>query len=360
MIRVVPGRRRCPAATGRSALASCATVFVLLQLGLTAAMQHWLPEVRHPTYTRKARALAGPAAGGGRPVVLMLGSSRVEEALLGRVAADTLAGPDGGRPVVFNFGISGAGPLIERVVLRRLLRDGVRPTLVLIEVFPSALSTTPAGHWEAPLDPTRLALGELPLAFEGPALARARRRWLRAALVPWYTHRRNLLAAYAPLFLPDGRPGFAGEVLDEHGNPPEWNGGVRPSPQDYRRGLDFARAQHTPFLADFKIGGPGPAALRDVLATCRDAGIPARLVFMPEGGDFRALYPPGAWPAFERFAGELARQYDAPLINARDWLADEDFRDGHHVVAQGAVRFSERLAREHLRPLLVLRYAGAR
>ncbi len=352
MIRVIPGTRRWPGARGRSALISGAATFVLVQVGLAVAIDCWLPEVRSPAFTDKARALAGAAAAGHRPVVVMLGSSRVQDALRGRVAAATLAGPDGGRPVVFNFGISGAGPLLERIVLRRLLRDGVRPTLVLIEVLPAALSITPSGYFEAWLDPTRLALGELPLAFEGPALARARRRWLKATLVPCYRYRRNLLTLCAPQFLLDCVPGLARDALDEHGNPPEVNVDWSPSAEEYRRGVVIARSEHAPFLTDFKIGGPGPAALRDVLATCRDAGIPARLVMMPEGSSFRALYPPAVWPELERFLDGLARDYEAPLINARDWLADGDFRDGHHAVPQGAVRFSERLAREHLRPLL--------
>ena len=38
--------------------------------------------------------------------------------------------------MLFNFGMVGAGPLVELVVLRRLLAEGVRPDLLLVEVLP--------------------------------------------------------------------------------------------------------------------------------------------------------------------------------------------------------------------------------
>src|SRR5262249_28469322 len=69
----------------------------------------------------------------GRPLVLMVGSSRT---LLGLRAAD-LSKPGG--PLVFNFGLTGGGPVREKLVLDRLLAGGVRPDLVLVQAFPARL-----------------------------------------------------------------------------------------------------------------------------------------------------------------------------------------------------------------------------
>ena len=42
----------------------------------------------------------------------------------------------------------------------------------------------------------------------------------------------------------------------------------------------------------------------------------------------------------------LEIQYDAPLVNARAWLDDDAFSDGHHTFVTGADAFTERLTRD--------------
>ena len=39
-------------------------------------------------------------------------------------------------PVVFNYGILGAGPVLELLTLRRLLADGVHPDCIIVEAWP--------------------------------------------------------------------------------------------------------------------------------------------------------------------------------------------------------------------------------
>src|SRR5262249_33484984 len=43
-------------------------------------------------------------------------------------------------PLLFNFALGGSGPLKELVCLRRLLREGVRPRLVCVELAPPLLA----------------------------------------------------------------------------------------------------------------------------------------------------------------------------------------------------------------------------
>jgi hypothetical protein len=343
-----------PPSTGRSDLLWGLASFVALQLGLAIAVERWLPELRDPVHASKACLLARRLAAPGPrpPTVVMVGSSRVEYGLLGRAIEDSLTGPCGVRPVVFNFGISGAGPIIELLTLQRLLRDGPRPDVVLVEVVPSLL----AGQFPAwdlqRLTPDRLGLDELPwIAPYGPSLAMRRIEWLRASAVPWYTHRIAMLSCGAPLLLPGPNPGGVWQELDEAGGMPL---PVLPPPaEQYRRAFARATREHGEKLASLQIGGPAVQALHDLLDLCRREHIVARLVMMPEGSDFRALYPPQAWAQVERFLNDLARQYDCPLINAREWVADDHFADGHHLLRPGAAIFSERLGREYLLPLLI-------
>ena len=69
---------------------------------------------------------------------------------------------------------------------------------------------------------------------------------------------------------------------------------------------------------------------------------------MPESSAFRGWYPPGAGPAVAAYLGGLSREYGVPWTDARAWLADEHFVDGHHLLAGGAAAFSERFGREML------------
>src|SRR5204863_266374 len=77
-----------------------------------------------------------------------------------------------------------------------------------------------------------------------------------------------------------------------------------------------------------------------------EKAIPVRLVLMPEADDFRALYPPATR---ERLDGFL-RGLGAECIDARTWVPQSEFTDGHHLLRGGAAIFSERLTREAIAP----------
>ena len=76
--------------------------------------------------------------------------------------------------------------------------------------------------------------------------------------------------------------------------------------------------------------------------------LPAALVLMPEGSAFRSWYSPPMWAQIQGFLNDLGCEFTAPLINARDWVADEDFYDSHHMFAHGAAVFTERFGPEVL------------
>jgi hypothetical protein len=43
---------------------------------------------------------------------------------------------------------------------------------------------------------------------------------------------------------------------------------------------------------------------------------------------------------------ELQKEYAVEVIDARCWVADKDFADGHHVLEGGATTFTTRLCAE--------------
>jgi hypothetical protein len=327
----------------RADLAWLAAGFAALQVGLAVAAD-WLPAVRDPVYADKVARLRARLADPGRPfTVVMLGSSRTAYGLRGAVLEERLSHALGRPAVAFNFGQFAAGPVGARLTLERLLADGIRPDVVLAEVPPAFLAGQPGGGGELDkVAATRLRRDELPLVAQygvpGEGLARD---WWQARLMPWYAFRFNLVSGVAPQLLPVHLRQNWGRVTDAAG----WGAHTahRWTPANRQAVTAAARHSLTAGLAGFQLGGPSCQALHDLLGRCRAEGLPAALVFMPESAEYRGWYPPDAWAAIEAFVDGLGRDYGATVINARAWVADDHFSDGHHLFAAGAVAFTARL-----------------
>jgi hypothetical protein len=123
------------------------------------------------------------------------------------------------------------------------------------------------------------------------------------------------------------------------------------SPADRRRALDHARQEYLGWLMGFRLGAPACHALHDLLALCGRERIPAVLVLMPEGSVFQSWYPPAACAQINDFLTRLTREFPVSVINARNWEADEDFYDAHHLLPHGAAVFTRRFGGEVLRVL---------
>jgi hypothetical protein len=116
--------------------------------------------------------------------------------------------------------------------------------------------------------------------------------------------------------------------------------------------LNNARLEYQEILANMKLGNGPTQALREMLDLCRQERIRVVLVLMPEGTGIRSLYPPRVVAELDRLLGGLAKEYGCSICNARTWLADDAFFDGHHMLRPGAAQFTERLTREVIEPVL--------
>lgn len=345
------GRRRGRGPRARAALLCGLALFLAQQVGLAVAVALWLPGLRDPHYAQKVGRLRRRLGAAPCPplAVVMVGSSRTAFG----VRAGALEAPLSracGRPVVaINFGLIGAGPVTELLTLRRLLHDGLRPGLLLVEVLPPLLAgQVPLYEAQERRLPTcSLRASDLPLveAYGGRPLLR--RDWCRSCLLPWYHHRLALLSRTAPrlLALDDRLNAYDGAGAD--GWMPAHGG-----PDLRRRALAHAQCDCGRYLRGFRLGGPAVEGLEEVLATCRREHIPAALVVMPEGPLFRSWYPAGVWPQVQEFLDQLRRRYGVPVVNAREWMPEEAFADSHHLLPPGAAAFTERLGREAIAPLL--------
>jgi len=282
------------------------------------------PETVDPDYFLRRDALrARIAEHPGRPVAVVIGSSRTA---LG-FAPETLPDPAGGRVLWFNASHFGAGPVLNGVVLSRLLADGVRPAVVVFEVMPVFYVSENDPFLARHLTHRDLAgvhrftpPGELDLCYLRDRLTRPAR-----------------LARVADP--------FAGVI------PPLPYGG-NPTPiidvtADGRAAKVAVQARALGAAAkNLTVRPAADRALRAALVLCRERGITPVLMFSPEGPTFRAFYDAARLSQFEGYVAGVAGEHGARVIDARGWLPELDFMDSHHPLHRGSVAFSTRLVAE--------------
>jgi hypothetical protein len=299
------------------------------------------PRAGDSAYTAKLQRLRERLAEApGRPLVLLLGSSRT---LVGIRAERFGTTPDGRPAIGFNFGLQGGGPLLQLVCLRRLLADGIRPDLLFVEVLP-LLFNQPHEHpiEEEWLRAERLTLAEL-LALRPyhTEPARLYQRWLKSQGVSRTLRRTPLwreLAGNGAV-----RPAVEDWLnsMDGHG----WNHHfLAPLTPEYRRqATEETLKQYTAACGEFRLAGGAAGALAELLRRCRHESIPVVLYHMPEGAAFRSLYAPGVRKGLDDFIAGVCRHWNLSLIDARDWVNDDGCWDSHHLLPDAAVAFTERL-----------------
>jgi hypothetical protein len=340
--------QRRAARQARSDVLWCVAGFCALQAGLVLVMEHLRPEFRDLEYGSKRALLRERLRENpGRPLALVLGSSRV----LSGLRPDLLppCPTPQGQAVVFNFGMTGNGPLHQLLCLRRLLAEGYRPRWVVVEVLPALFPLEYTG--EELIKVERQGWADLALLrgyFADPA--RLYVRWAESRLVPWFSCRFCLLNRYLPAWVPrDWRVEDLCNTLDGCG----WGRlPSRLSAAERERGLRAAWQQHAPVLQQFHIAGTPDRALRQLLGLCRQKRIDVALLLMPEGTAFQSWYPPSARAGLKTYLATLTRDYGVPVIDAQGWVPEEDFCDSHHLRPEGAALFSERFGRQALRPFL--------
>ena len=347
--------RESRARSKRSSRALAWTVlwFVAAQLAIRTGI-HVRPELADREFGRKLIELRRMRADApGRPLVLMLGSSRVATGFrpgcVPRIGAESE--PEKA-PLLFNFAQVGSGPEMALLSLHRLLALKIRPDWVLVEFWPPTW-TTQRSLKEFSEQINIAALDWNSVRLLGEYVARPRRLtrdWLAAQWVPLYTNRDLLLHRLASsLTLTRGEDDRRCRDLDRFG----WWSPTRAVDRDeHQRLVERYRKFYTPRLRNLHVERTPDRALRSLLELCRREGIRASLVVLPEGSEFRRLYPPEALREVSAYLTRIERECGVPVIDARRWVGDDGFIDGHHLLPTGATVFTRMLAGEVLEPLL--------
>jgi hypothetical protein len=337
---------------GRAAWAlGCAFLwFAAIQAGILILMEHGQPELRDPEYGYhlvQLRALL--AEHPDRRLLLALGSSRT---IMGvRPEAITRSWqPPAETPVVFNFGMCDAGPLLELCCLQRLLAGGIRPDALILEILAPRLDQE-RGYVEEFALPSRMCAADWPRMW--PYYERPRgpfRHWCEDQLVPCYEYRAGIVSRYAPTWLPRT---MRKDTWLRHASPTGWYNPIEcVTTEEQRRGFLEAKKLFGPALEQFQISSVPDQALRELLRLCRQHRLPTVLVLMPESTGFQELYPTAAHGEIDSYLNGLSQEYQIPLVDARTWVPDDCYFDGHHIFGGQAERFSRRLGQEVLQPLM--------
>lgn len=340
-IRAVTSIRLGPNRSPRRALAVGLTAFVAATLGSAWATER-ADGFRDPVYGQKEdrlRALARRE----RPLILALGSSRVENGVNARHAEAILKRTTGQAATVFNFGVSGAGPVMMSVYLQRMLHRGIVPDRIVIEVLPKMLSDTANGPPElAGLNSDRFSRRE---RSELSRLCPTGTAHWHSSIMPWRDYANQFLFRIGPSQIPPPVTFVWTLPMDDHGWSRFFQDGV--TPEQRMNWTERAERECKPNLAVFQTG-VAVASFRQLIAICRERTIPVHLLLMPEGTAFHGWYGPDVSNQLTAYLASLP----APVTDARRWMSDDAFADGHHLLPDAATAFSERLANELLHPLL--------
>jgi hypothetical protein len=326
---------------GRRVLLWSLSFYALIALLLNLLMYRWCPDLAarvHRAKWPRLRQVAAEAAD--RPLVIALGSSRMDAAFQAR-QLDGLPGPDGRPLAAYNFAIPSAGPLHEYQYVCDMLDAGVRPSLLVIEVLPP-LFNAPHTHlfseedWGVADWMNLHQFRRMHRYFARPG--RKLGQWIEGRLAPASVYRRALQGWAEWLMLPPQERQSVPYIHDH------WGCRCPSDLTDKQRDSCVTMAgDYIPSLSHFRLGAGPVRALRDLLKRCRRERIAVVLVLMPESSVFRSWYQPNCLEAMSSLLAEVHAVTGVPVLDARLWLEDSDFTDGHHPEASGAHKFTTRL-----------------
>jgi hypothetical protein len=283
-------------------------------------------------YERLALLRKNRAAAPECPLCLVLGSSRTVMGVVPERLPPLRSG-QGELVTVFNFAHFGASIPHSLLNLRRLLREGFRPRWVVLELLPA---------WLTKPDPNIIAchsrMSEVPFLLRYYPLRKvfkARARWILEAAP-------RVLSAFRGEELPGVNH------LDPLGGYPLLRSEVDARTRSEKTAIAYSYLHKE--IQGFHVDRHIDKALRDFVTLCEHEGIELVIVVTPESSLIRSWYTPTGKRLLSEYLHSTHRELGVLVLNAADWLEDEDMYDGHHPTKPGAERLTARLAKELFKP----------
>ena len=310
-------------ARARIAVLAFVPTFILVLMVAWTIAEALTPEITDTDYHLRLRiAHAAQAEHPQQPLGIVLGSSRTAWAF----QPEQLL-PESGVCWV-NGSHVGAGPTLTRLMLHRFLRDGIRPSIAVLEAYPTSFvkenSRFTTGHFATVEMPLMRRYSDRPIEYE---LHFLRHRLVRISDL---THVSDPFSDSPLLLSRGGRAQLENEM----------------SPEERARHLALCRKMNADYLSRLTVRPAADRAFRDTIREAQEHGIRVVLLRSPEGPTFRSWYNPEGLAQFDRYIAGVAAEYGVPVVDARLWLDEDDFFDSHHVLKRGADKFTARFGRE--------------
>ena len=337
-VRIRTKRRR-----SARALAGFLTALFAMNAALSLLLEAGPAHLRDPEYGLRLKSLRERRRQfPDRRLTVILGSSRTAMGIRPDVYEATLDEPLDA-PLLFNMSMSGAGPILQLMMLERLLADGVRPDALLLEYWPALLRGDGPYREDRRVNAERLRASDDPIIaeyFTDPEATRTRMRADR--LLPAWYHRRALLEQHWPSALPwSERTDGAWSTLDGWG----WLPGRKTyTAAQVERGWPHVAGFYGPLFHGYGIAALADRALRACFARCRELGIEMSWIALPESARFRTLMTPDAIRFSDEHRTRLQSEWNVPFVDGRAWADDAALPDGFHLTQDGATAFTRKLA----------------
>lgn len=331
----------------RAGVLSGLGAFATLTIGLNGALETVGSRWRDPEYGHRIKELKPIAKDTTRPLIVAMGSSRSQ---MGFNPNDMGLDPDSG-PILYNLSQAGCGPPQQYMNLARLLRDGLKPRVILVEILPPVMANR--GPIEQSFQVEKLSYQDLSAVsryFSRPDALTY--QWLETRAVPWHSYRLNLISHVSPNWVRwQSRKDFLWSQMAGRGWMPYFHTTVT----DEKRtdGLQQAAAQYQPYFVNFQISEMPRRAHRSFMLLAKQHGITVAFYTMPESITFRSWYPADVQSRLQEYYRELETEEQVKVFRSESWLdREEDFADGHHLMRSGASQFSRRFGHDCLLPWL--------
>ena len=279
-----------------------------------------------------------------RPLALVLGSSRIAVGFRPEILPPMYAA-DGREVLVFNHSHLAADSISVLMGYQRLRSAGIRPAFLVVEVMPSCLTIKrPMLTFES------MTLTDIPSVRRLFDPFEMSWRYVRPRLFQLHRNRTDFLRTVAPV---EGESACACQELGPLGG--SCVGEIlfaSATPEETRKRTEGSRAGYQPRLDPLVLAQNQIQAIDTILRYAQMDGTKVVLIRTPESSDYRSWYGPAAEATMAAFVDERRARYGVPVVDARCWLPDEDFADGHHLFLAGADRFTRLLAERVLEPLL--------
>lgn len=336
--------RRHAARRSRTAIFSLLLGYLGIQLAFIIWADTTRPGMYDPEYYGRERILLERRAEHpDRPLLLLMGSSRSVN-LFRPERLEPFHTPDGRQVLVFNYSHTYAGPTYMYLSYRRLLDKGIVPRWIVLEIMPVI-----ARKQEKTVYTGSIVAHEFPWLCGQHETGDLAVEYLKSRLLPWERLRTPIMHNWFPRF-DVSRPNFL--VRGDY----EKLGGLHFEPDDravdpegVARALRDAVAARGPLIRAFAIDPRAERSMHALADLCRQNGTRIAVLLGPESPAFRLNYSLEAYGQIRDFFARWANEIGAPFLDAREWLDEADFNDGHHAVFSGQTKFTDRLANELLR-----------